>query len=134
MRLRCVLYCLLVAKVGEIATKLTNKLDKKYVALIQSIKTKGLVFVMAELVDSDTESYTKCFTALDETKSVAAYLEHTKKLYEKLGKYIDIWEIENEVNGNWFGGSIVGNVKNVQRRKIVVGLLKVAYDFLNNKK
>jgi hypothetical protein len=115
-------------------TKLTNKLDKKYVDLIQRIKSEGLAFVMAELVDSDIESSTKCFTALDETKSVAAYLERTKKLYEKLGKYVDIWEIGNEVNGDWFGGSVIGNVKNEQRRKIVVGQLKAAYDFLNTKK
>jgi hypothetical protein len=115
-------------------TKLTNKLDKKYVDLIQGIKNEGLAFVMAELVDSDIESSTKCFTALDETKSVAAYLERTKKMYEKLGKYVDIWEIGNEVNGDWFGGSVVGNIKNEQRRKIVVGQLKAAYDFLTAKK
>jgi hypothetical protein len=115
-------------------TKLTNKLDKKYLDLLQRIKNEGLAFVMAELVDSDTESSTKCFTALDETKSVAAYLERTKKMYEKLGKYVDIWEIGNEVNGDWFGGTVVGNVKNEQRRKIVVGQLKAAYDFLNAKK
>jgi hypothetical protein len=115
-------------------TKLTNKLDKKYLDLIQRIKNEGLAFVMAELVDSDIESSTKCFTALDETKSVAAYLERTQKLYEKLGKYVDIWEIGNEVNGDWFGGSVIGNVKNEQRRKIVVGQLKAAYDFLTAKK
>jgi hypothetical protein len=114
--------------------KLTNKLDKKYVDLIQRIKSEGLAFVMAELVDSDIESSTKCFTLLDETKSVAAYLERTKKLYEKLGKYVDIWEIGNEVNGDWFGGSVIGNIKNEQRRKIVVGQLKAAYDFLTAKK
>ncbi len=115
-------------------TKLTNKLDKKYFDLIQRIKSEGLAFVMAELVDSDIESSTKCFTALDETKSVAAYLERTKKMYEKLGKYVDIWEIGNEVNGDWFGGSVIGNLKNEQRRKIVVGQLKAAYDFLSAKK
>jgi hypothetical protein len=115
-------------------TKLTNKLDKKYVDLIQRIKNESLAFVMAELVDSDIESSTKCFTALDETKSVAAYLERTKKMYEKLGKYVDIWEIGNEVNGDWFGGSVVGNAKNEQRRRIVVGQLKAAYDFLTAKK
>ncbi len=115
-------------------TKLTNKLDKKYLDLIQQIKSEGLAFVMAELVDSDIESSTKCFTALDEAKSVAAYLERTKKMYEKLGKYVDIWEIGNEVNGDWFGGSVIGNVKNEKRRKIVVGQLKAAYDFLSAKK
>jgi hypothetical protein len=115
-------------------TKPTNKLDKKYLDLIQRIKSEGLAFVMAELVDSDIESSTKCFTALDEIKSVATYLERTKKMYEKLGKYVDIWEIGNEVNGDWFGGSVLGSVKNEQRRKIVVAQLKAAYDFLNAKK
>jgi hypothetical protein len=115
-------------------TKLTNKLDKKYLDLIQRIKSEGLAFVMAELVDSDIESSTKCFTLLDEAKSVATYLERTKKMYEKLSKYVDIWEIGNEVNGDWFGGSVIGNIKNEQRRKIVVGQLKAAYDFLTAKK
>jgi hypothetical protein len=114
--------------------KATNKLDKKYLQLIKQIKTEGLAFVMAEIVDSDIESSAKCFNILDETKSVAAYVERTKKMYDKLGNYVDIWEIGNEVNGDWFGGNAVGNIKNEQRRKIVVAQLKGAYDFLASKK
>jgi hypothetical protein len=114
--------------------KATNKLDKKYVDLMQRIKSEGLAFVMAEVLDSDVGSSSKCFKGLDKAKSVACYLERTKKLYVKLGNYVDIWEIGNEVNGDWVGGYLVGAAKNNQRRKIVVAQLKAAYDFLTAKK
>jgi hypothetical protein len=114
--------------------KATNKLDKKYLDLMQRIKSEGLAFVMAEVVDSDVGSSGKCFKGLDEAKSVTTYLERTKKLYEKLGKYVDIWEIGNEVNGDWVGGNFIGTIKNNQRRKIVVAQIKAAYDFLTAKK
>jgi hypothetical protein len=112
----------------------TNKLDKKYLDLIQRIKSEELAFVMAEVLDSDVGSSSKCFKGLDEAKSVAIYLERTKKLYAKLGKYVDIWEIGNEVNGDWVGGNVTGTIKNNQRRKIVVAQIKAAYDFLTVKK
>ncbi len=114
--------------------KLTNKLDKKYIDLIKRIKTENLANVMAEVVDSDVESSSKCFKGLDKTASVANYLERTKKLYEKLGQYVDIWEIGNECNGDWVGGNMIGAAKNNIRRKIVVAEMKAAYDFLEAKK
>jgi hypothetical protein len=114
--------------------KLTNKLDKKYIDLIKRIKTEEIANVMAEVVDSDVESSSKCFKGLDKAVAVANYLERTKKLYEKLGQYVDIWEIGNECNGDWVGGNFVGTVNNNQRRKIVVAEMKAAYDFLTTKK
>jgi hypothetical protein len=114
--------------------KLTNKLDKKYVELIKRIKTEHLANIMAEVVDSDVESSSKCFKGLEKAASVANYLERTKKLYEKLGQYVDIWEIGNECNGDWVGGNFLGTAKNNLRRKIVVAEMKAAYDFLTAKK
>jgi hypothetical protein len=114
--------------------KQTNKLDKRYIDLIKRIKTENLANVMAEVLDSDVESSSKCFKALDKAASVAIYLERTKKLYEKLGQYVDIWEIGNECNGDWVGGNFVGAINNNQRRKIVVAQMKAAYDFLVAKK
>jgi hypothetical protein len=114
--------------------KLTNKLDKKYIDLIKRIKDENLAKVMAEVVDSDVESSSKCFKGLDKVAAVANYLERTKKLYDKLGQYVDIWEIGNECNGDWVGGNFIGAANNNQRRKIVVAEMKVAYDFLTAKK
>lgn len=114
--------------------KLTNKLDKKYIDLIKKIKTENLANVMAEVVDSDVESSSKCFKGLDKAATVSNYLERTKKLYDKLGQYVDIWEIGNECNGDWVGGNMVGVAKNNIRRKIVVAEMKAAYDFFETKK
>jgi hypothetical protein len=113
---------------------LTNKLGAKYIEVIKRIKSENLAKVMAQLIDSDVETSSKCFVQLDEKKSVALFLNRTKKMYEKLGDYVDIWEIGNEVNGDWFGGSVSGIAKNKQRRKIIVAQLKAAYDFLETKK
>jgi hypothetical protein len=115
-------------------TKETNKLDKKYIDLIKRIKKEGLANVMAEVVDSDVESSSKCFKGLDKAAAVANYLERTKKLYNKLGQFVDIWEIGNECNGDWVGGNFVGVANNNQRRKIVVAEMKATYDFLTSKK
>jgi hypothetical protein len=112
----------------------TNKLDAKYVALLKQIKEENLAIIMAEIVDSDIESSTACFKINDKAKSVAAYVERTKKLFSKLKNYVDIWEIGNEVNGDWFGGSVNGNAKNVLRRKIVVAQLYAAYQYLSVQK
>ncbi len=114
--------------------KVTNKLDKKYSTLLKRIKDEDLANIMAEIIDSDISSSSACFTLSDEVKSVRAYVERTEKLYNKLGKYVDIWEIGNEINGDWYGCSVNGIIKNEQRRKIVVLQLKGAYDFLTAKK
>jgi hypothetical protein len=113
---------------------LTNKLDAKYVTLLQRIKQENIANIMAEFVDSDIASSGQCFVGLDYAKSVACYLSRIQKMYAQLGKYVDIWEIGNEVNGDWVGGLVNGEAKNVQRRKIVVGQLKVAYDFIEEQK
>ncbi len=115
-------------------TKEINKLDRRYLDLIKRIKGENLATVMTPILDSDVQSSTQCFKNLDEAKSVACFLERTTKLYEKLGKYVDIWEIGNEINGDWFGGKVVGKQKNFLRRKIIVSQIKAAYDFLTAKK
>jgi hypothetical protein len=113
---------------------ITNKLDSKYITLMQRIQQENIARIMAELVDSDVASSSACFVGLDETKSVQAYLERAKHMYQKLGAYVDIWEIGNEVNGDWVGGSMAGEAKNKMRRKIVVAQLKAAYDFFETQK
>ncbi len=113
---------------------ITNKLDNKYVLLMQQISQQGIAKIMAEVIDSDIESSTKCVVVTDVLKSANKYLDRVKKMYAKIGKYVDIWEIGNEANGDWVGGSVEGDAKNKIRRKIVVAQIKAAYDFLTQKK
>jgi len=50
-------------------------------------------YVMGELLDS---YYVKDY-------SVDAYLKRTEEYLDTLGSKVDIWEIGNEINGNWLG-------------------------------
>lgn len=93
---------------------------------------------MVELVDSnskDKPSHSdKCFLPNenpDELRSKNCYLNRTEKIYEKLKNYVDIWEIGNEINGDWFGGK---QSNNDLRRRIVVAQIKAAYDFFETEK
>jgi len=50
-------------------------------------------YVMGELLDS---FYVKDY-------SVDAYLKRTEEYLDTLGSKVDVWEIGNEINGNWLG-------------------------------
>jgi hypothetical protein len=52
-------------------------------------------YVMGQIVDS---FWMKCFT-------VPEYLDRTKDYVESLSDVVDIWEIGNEINGDWTFGS-----------------------------
>ncbi|MCI5158100.1 MAG: hypothetical protein D3906_06585 [Candidatus Electrothrix sp. AUS1_2] len=52
-------------------------------------------FVMGEILDS---SYVKNYT-------VQQYLDRTEEYLEEFENDVDIWEIGNEVNGNWLGAT-----------------------------
>ena len=52
-------------------------------------------YVMGQPVDS---FWMKCFT-------VSEYLQRTKEFVDGLGDVVDIWEIGNEINGDWTFGS-----------------------------
>lgn len=57
--------------------------------------------VMAEVVDSQAvKKY-----------SVKEYIQRTKEYYYALSPYVDIWEIGNEVNGEWLGKASVVSQK-----------------------
>lgn len=54
---------------------------------------KNVSFVMGEILDSSAmEKY-----------SVKKYLDRTKEYLDEFGDIVDIWEIGNEVNGEWLG-------------------------------
>jgi len=62
-----------------------------YTAAVDELRP--VTFLMGELVDSsDFRRY-----------SLAAYRERTRSYYAALGDRIDLWEIGNEVNGEWLG-------------------------------
>jgi hypothetical protein len=62
-----------------------------YTAAVDELRP--VAFLMGELVDSsDFRRY-----------SLAAYRERTRSYYAALGDDIDLWEIGNEVNGEWLG-------------------------------
>jgi hypothetical protein len=62
-----------------------------YIGPVTQIKTSG--FIMGELVDS----------YYFDQYSVKQYKDRTKEYCDTLGNLVDIWEIGNEVNGEWLG-------------------------------
>jgi hypothetical protein len=56
---------------------------------------RGSSYVMGELLDSTDMAVT----------SVAAYQKRTQDYVAGLGNLVDIWEIGNEINGNWLGSN-----------------------------
>ncbi len=75
-------------------------------------KIHGVSYVMGELLDS---FYVKNVTA-------AQYLARTEEYYNALNAYVDIWEIGNEINGEW-----LGNAAEVAQK------MTSAYDFIKSK-
>lgn len=62
-----------------------------YTAAVDELRP--VAFLMGELVDSsDVRGY-----------SLAAYRDRTRRYHAALGDRIDLWEIGNEVNGEWLG-------------------------------
>lgn len=66
-------------------------------------------YVMGELVDS---YYVKSYSA-------AVYAARTTEYLNTLGSYVDIWEIGNEINGEWLGDTSTVTTK-----------MKTAYDLV----
>jgi len=95
-----------------------------YLDATQQIRNVGYVF--AQPVDS---SYMKCFTP-------AEHLNRFKDYVTTLGKAVDIWEVGNEINGEWLYGSTdecspkatVGSTSQAD----VVTKMTEAYDYLKS--
>lgn len=75
-------------------------------------KIHNVSYVMGELLDS---FYVKSVTP-------AQYLTRTQEYYNALNSYVDIWEIGNEINGEWLGNTTD-----------VVQKMTSAYDFIKSK-
>jgi hypothetical protein len=62
-----------------------------YVPVVRTIRTAA--DVMGELLDSQYVA----------TLSVQQYLDRTREYLDALGDAVDVWEVGNEVNGEWLG-------------------------------
>lgn len=60
-----------------------------------AIQIRNVSYVMGEILDS---YYVKDY-------SVQAYLDRTKEYLSTLGDVVDIWEVGNEINGEWLGNN-----------------------------
>ena len=81
----------------------TGEVNDDYVNLIREIKRRNLAYVMAELLDSQYIHYCTKKRGADADKNCA--LERARNYYAALGDCVDIWEVGNEVNGQWAGGT-----------------------------
>ena len=76
----------------------------EYKSIIQKIKQENLALVMGELLDSQI-----VYACRDQSLPFKnCYLQRTANFFQELdknesGKLVDIWEIGNEVNGEWVG-------------------------------
>ena len=90
----------IVDSISHLSQKMTTRIvfdpgktPHDYRAATEAIHTVS--YVMGQPVDS---FWMKCFT-------VPQYLERTKQYVDTLSDLVDIWEIGNEINGDWTFGS-----------------------------
>jgi hypothetical protein len=116
--------------------------NKDYIDIIQEIKNKKLAFIMAEILDSYAFHF--CAKRTDKDGDIKCYLQRTEKCFSALRAFIDVWEIGNEINGQWTGGTsgeldgkdAFTDEKQAARkraRESVIRQIKAAYDFLEDK-
>lgn len=60
-----------------------------------TVKIRNVSYVMGEILDS---FYVKTYTVQD-------YLKRTSEYLAALGDVVDIWEVGNEINGEWLGNN-----------------------------
>jgi hypothetical protein len=76
-----------------------------------TVKIRNVSYVMGEILDS---FYVR-------TLSVQGYLNRTKDYLNTLGDVVDIWEVGNEINGEWLG-----------KNSDVVAKMSGAYDLVKS--
>jgi hypothetical protein len=95
-----------------------------YLEATRQIKSVG--YVMAQPVDS---SYMRCFTP-------AEHLSRFKDYVTVLGPFVDVWEVGNEINGEWLWGSTNGCVPkasvSMTSQADVATKMTEAYDYLKS--
>ena len=78
-----------------------NSSASTYLSAIKSLNQT--TYIMGELVDSSDMSNKKA--------SLKALIGRTKQYTSKLKNLVDVWEIGNEVNGNWLGGKVMPKIQ-----------------------
>ena len=122
-----------------------DRVNPDYFNAIKELHDLGLAYVMVELVDSESETSAKCISKTNGIvnpgksrelyrKRAQAYFDYVdKKSKEPLKKYVDIWEIGNEINTDWFGG--LENMRPKDRRALILSMVAEAYKvFVDEKK
>jgi hypothetical protein len=122
----------IVASIGNLSQKMTTRIvyDRGKNAneyRDATVAIKKVSYVMGEIVDS---FYMKCYT-------VPEYLERTKDYVDTLGNIVDIWEIGNEINGDWTFGStrkckVKASVRSTAAADVAAKMV-AAYDYVKSK-
>jgi hypothetical protein len=122
----------IVDSIGHLGQKMTTRIvydpGKKASEYREAtVKIGKVSYVMGEIVDS---FYMKCYT-------VGEHRERTKEYVDTLGDVVDIWEIGNEINGDWTYGSTAkckpkARVKSTTETEVAVKMVE-AYDYVKSK-
>lgn len=97
-----------------------NVKPSAYKDIVKGIKDRNLAYIMGEILDSSEVSYCQ-----KESNPEKCYKKRTESFDHELGQWIDIWEIGNEVNGDWVGS------KENDVRESVAKQIATAYRFFN---
>lgn len=108
-----------------------QKIDQDYISNVRQISE--ISYVMALVADShDMHKFNK----------EGKYAKRIGECVKKLGSIVDIWEIGNEVNGEWAGWhekddenatqdwENAGEAKRAERRRLVFDRVREAYDII----
>jgi len=122
----------IVASIGNLSQKMMTRIvynpgKKASDYRDATVAIKKVSFVMGEIVDS---FYMKCYT-------VPEYLDRTKDYVDALGDVVDVWEVGNEINGDWTFGSTRkckprASVKSTPAADVALKMV-AAYDYVKSK-
>lgn len=78
-----------------------DAVDPEYYRVIKRIKDNNLAYIMGQLWDSSYVKYCRDGNRISES----CYLKRTENYLTALGDLVDLWEVGNEMNGEWVGNS-----------------------------
>lgn len=83
------------------------------------LKLHRVAYVMGEVLDSSYFPTT-----------LSAYKKRTRRLVRKLGSVVDVWEIANEINGEWLRANPNGSNATVNAEETTIGKMVAAADHI----
>lgn len=83
----------------------TSVISPAYARLLRRIKEGDLAYVVGEILDSFEVHHcaTKDRPPEDSYVVEESYVERTEACLSALGQWVDVWEVGNEMNGEWVG-------------------------------